>query len=357
MATRKKQESLKIVNGLLNFETFDGLLFVGDPHITTYKPGLRMDKNFLETSLNKLEQAVEIAKSNNLFMIILGDLFDDDKETDPLMLTKIIKILKKLPTPALSIVGNHEKTQLNLTDDTFLAALREAGVLYTLEGNSFWGRFKFNNDFVYLGGTAYGKQIPNNLNDLFDFDKFEVGSYTMWLTHHDLAIGTFYPGCITPYEIIGCDMVINGHDHTTKEPFKIGQTTYYNPGNILRMTVDKKEHIPQVWKWTPQNKNTLFPIPLKFEKDIFNLIGRQITVKTEEKQINKKIQDNESKFLNLLVEQEKEKNNNINEQSLTTDATFLEKSIISLAQALNTDKTNETEILNLAKECANELKD
>lgn len=349
---RKKQEIPTKVNGLINFETYDGLLFVGDPHITAYKPGTRTDENFLNVSLDKIEQAVEIAKSNNLYMIILGDLFDDDQETNPLMLTKLIKILKKLPNPAVTIVGNHEKVQTNLTDDTFLAALRESGCIYTIEGNGFWGRFKFNQDVVYLGGTAYGKQIPNDLKQLYDYNQMEFGAQTIWLTHHDLAIGTFYPGCITPFEVVGCDMIVNGHDHTPKDPVKVGQTTYFNPGNILRMSVDKKDQIPKVWKWSPDKKIHLEPIELRYKKDVFNLIGRQVVVKKEEKSVENTIKQNDSKFLDLLKIQQESQNSNLSDIEKTNDASVLEQSILSLGAALNIEKQMLQELQDMAKDCA-----
>ncbi len=350
MAKKKLPQTMEFLNGIYNFENYDGLLFVGDPHLCSNRPGTRMDDDFLAVVLDKLDQAVAIAKTYNLYMVILGDLFHDDQDHNPLMLTRLIKIFKKLPNPPVTIVGNHEKTQTKLTDDTFTAALREAGVLHTIEKTQYWGRFKFNNEYYYLGGTPYGQKLPETVNDLIDKSVLEIGAYTMWITHHDLAIGTYYPGCIPPTEILGCDMVINGHDHTTKEPVKVGQTTYYNPGNITRMSVDKKDHVPRVWAWSPKDKKELKPFELKFNPNIFDLTGRQVVVENKNPTTKEK-EAHESKFLNLLQNTVQ----NSNEENITNDGTVVEKNIQALAAILNTEPDLIEELREMANACAKEI--
>lgn len=351
MARKKKQpHTMEFLEGIYNFENYDGLLFVGDPHVCTFRPGTRLDDNFLETVLDKLDQAVAYAKTYNLYMVILGDLFHDDQDHNPLMLTRLIQIFNKLPHPPLTIVGNHEKTQTKLTDDTFTAALREAGVLYTIEKTKYWGRFKFNQEFYYLGGTPYGQEIPTTVNNLIDKSLLEVGSYTIWLTHHDIAIETYYPGCIQPFEIEGCDMLVNGHDHTTKNPMTVGQTTYFNPGNITRMSVDKKDHIPRVWAWYPTNKRQLTPFELKYNPNIFDLTGRQV-ISQVPKQTYKEKENQESKFLQLLegsLTTQKD-------QNITHDGAVVEQNIKALSLILQNPEDLTHELLDLANQAAKEI--
>lgn len=347
----KVHHTMEFLKGIYNFENYDGFLFVGDPHLASYTPGKRLDVNFTDTVLDKLEQAVNLCITYNLYMIILGDLFDDDEDKDTLMLTKLIRVLKKLPQPPLTIIGNHEKTQHKLTEDTFVAVLREAGVLYTIEKNSYWGRFKINNEHFYVGGTPYGFEIPNDVTGLIDKTLTEIVSYTIWITHHDLAIGTYYPGCLPPKEIKGCDIVVNGHDHSTKDPVIVGQTMYFNPGNISRMTIDKKDHVPQVWAWWPKDKRKLEPFPLKYKADSFNLTGKQVIV-PEKKLSAKEEEKQESKFLQLLEQTANDSNN----ENLTTDAEIVEKNITTLSTILSIDPEITQELIDIAKDCSKELR-
>lgn len=355
MARKKKPTTASIVaeflktEGIFSFENYDGLLFVGDPHLASKRPGTRLDENFMKTVLDKLEQSVEIALSKNLFMVILGDLFHDDSDHNPLMLTRLIQIFKRLPCAPVTIVGNHEKRQTTLTDDTFCAALREAGVLYTIEKNGFWARFKFNEDHVYLGGTPYGQTIPTEIKSFINQDYVNVASYNIWITHHDLAIDAYYPGCIEPFEIDGCHMLVNGHDHTTKTPVLKGQTMYFNPGNITRMSVDKKDHVPSVWAWYAKEKRVLQQIPLKYKENIFDLTGRQIKAQVAQP-TKSEIEKNESKFLSLLQDLSQKEN----EQDIT-DLQSIDQSVQALAAILSKDDDFINEIKILTQEAAREI--
>lgn len=354
---KKNKHITEYLHGIHNFENYDGFLFIGDPHLSSYKPGKRLDSNFLDTIIDKLDQAADICIKRNLFMIILGDLFHDDKDHNPLMLTKLIKVFKKLPHPPLTIIGNHEKTQDKLTDDTFTAVLREANLLYTIEKNQYWGRFKINTDYIYIGGTPYGAEIPDNVTSLINKAYTETLSYTIWLTHHDLAIGASYPGCVQPKPIIGCDIVVNGHDHSTKEPKQVGNTLYFNPGNITRLSTDKHDHVPRVWLWTPKQKMILEPIPLRYQENIFNLAGKQVIVPDTSPTRNE-VKEKDSKFIKLLEEEQKKVSENSTiDQQLTNDATIIQEQISLLAKTFNTPNDIELELIELAKECSKEIRE
>ena len=59
-----------------------GVLYIGDPHVWSKKPGRRRDEDFLATILGKLGQAAEIANKNHLWPICPGDLLHDDDDHD-----------------------------------------------------------------------------------------------------------------------------------------------------------------------------------------------------------------------------------------------------------------------------------
>ena len=253
---------------ILTLKGYSGILWVGDPHLWSRKPGSRLaTEDFLSTVLGKIEQAVDIAIEHNLYLIFAGDLFDDDKEQDITLLTRLTRILskakKKLKNPVATVEGNHEKTQVKYTDSVATRLLQEADLLLTMEKNGLWAKFEMDNKNVYVGSTPYGEKIPDNITRPDDADS------VMWLTHHNLGFGDNYPGIEPIKEIKGVDILINGHIHQLKKPIKKGDMVAFNPGNITRLSIDCIDHIPQVWKWTPENSKKLEPITLKYVEKVF----------------------------------------------------------------------------------------
>ena len=55
---------------MIKLKNYKGLLFVGDPHVWSKNPGTRLDKSYLETCLDKINQAVQIATEKELYLII-----------------------------------------------------------------------------------------------------------------------------------------------------------------------------------------------------------------------------------------------------------------------------------------------
>lgn len=287
-----------------------GLLFIGDPHLWSKRPGRRRDVSYLDTILEKLTKIANISNNNHLLPVFLGDLFHEDDDSEPEMLVKIIKVLQLFNRKPVTIVGNHEKDEWVLKEKNALALLKVTGLIDVIEKNSFWGKIALTDPEtgivhnVAIGGTPYGQTIPYDLTSFIceeggtsireDLDKEntvlakekvkslagrsgvnllsesnvnehilpnnELNNYihekldcksVIWLTHHDLAFENTYPNSIPLHNIDGVDMMINGHIHGTKKPVKVGNTACYNPGNISRLSIDMSEHLPSVWMWNP----------------------------------------------------------------------------------------------------------
>lgn len=293
-----------------NIET-NGLLFVGDPHVWSKRPGRRLDESFLETVLRKLTFIAEQSNTLNLWTFFTGDFFHDDEDYDVEMLIKIIKVLKLFKRKPVTIVGNHEKNETVLKEKDVLSILRVTGLMDVIEKNSFWGKLEITNieskeiKTIAIGGTPYGQVIPYDLSDFVGVDgrsfrpeideiaaeksklsaKNSMGKRiaplllesnanedivpnkevhrqilekiecdeVIWLTHHDLAFEGTYPNSMPLHNIDGVSMLINGHIHGTKKPVLVGNTACYNPGNITRLSIDMAEHIPAVWSYSPFN--------------------------------------------------------------------------------------------------------
>lgn len=325
-----------------------GFLNIGDPHLWSKQPGRRLDEDFLQTLLNKLEEASVIANNNKLIALILGDLFHCNDDYEPKFLSRVVEILQKFHFKPITLVGNHEKEEWILSKRDALSLLEITGQINTIHSNGPFGTFTFqgiDREYrVLLGGTPYGQKVPLSLSDAVQtqVQRGELSAneyhqalkndtnfdYVLWVTHDDFAFENTYPGAKPMHSIPGIDLVINGHMHGTKKPFLAENTVWHNPGNITRLSIDMVDHIPTVWEWTPENNLTtltsqglkvsgLTPHPLKHTlgSTIFNQAGYHA------KKINVPEKENtySSQFVSLIKHD--------STQSKTDDGIFIQEKI------------------------------
>ena len=283
----------------------NGLLWIGDPHQDSRTPGRRKEEFFYKTIARKIKQCMKIAQDRNLIPVFGGDFFNRDNDSDPAMLVETIHALQSTGHKPWTLVGNHEKRQTVLTQDTALSILVASKVLnqipncgpaFILESTG----FNHTTLRVGVGGTAYDQEVPSDVTPFFE----EVQDI-VWLTHHDWIFEGSYPNAMHPYPIKGCSMVINGHIHKSKPPVKRGHTVYWNPGNITRMSIDTKDQVPRVWEMIPGQAN-LSPIALEHEKEVFDLTGRRVHA-AEDKEQSIRDQENFAKLLAIESSQEETK--------------------------------------------------
>lgn len=238
---------------LLRSYSCKGFLFIGDPQVTSVRPGLRKegDKAFLDVALGKLAAAIEIANRFDLVPVILGDLLDSGDDEKSRLVCRMIRTLKTARHKAVCLIGNHDLTiagaiHHNLTDDHVLMTLIEADALVPIrEVGEIVEVFIEGAGPVVLGGSPHGRDIPE------DVTPWTAGRTAVWLTHHDLDFGGSYPNAQERKPIAGCVLAVNGHMHATKDADLIGDTWYFNPGNILRLSIDMMSHEPAVFSWAP----------------------------------------------------------------------------------------------------------
>lgn len=250
-------------------EAPQGLLFIGDPHLSSRRPGRRRDADFAALCLDKLEQGIAVANAERLLPVILGDLFDRAREEDHGVIVRTIRILRGARHRPLCLVGNHDRVHSVLSEDTALGLVREAGAVRVIDRSGPCGVITVAGVRVGLGGTPHGQPIPADVSGLFD-----GAEVVAWVTHHDLMFDRAYPGAGPTFAIAGCDLVVNGHMHRLEAPRRHGGTVWVNPGTILRRSIDLIDHVPAVWIWRPRDRHALEPRPLRFERDVFDLTGR-----------------------------------------------------------------------------------
>lgn len=313
-----------------NHKELSGFLFIGDPHVWSKKPGRRLDDDFCMTVCSKLDEACSIASERGLLPVILGDLFEDEEDSDLRMLTLVVRALGKSDRRPLCIVGNHEKTQFFLTDDTALAMLRETKVLDTIERSGIQSVEICEGKRVGIGGTPYGQDIPEDLTE----ERERLGlDWLVWVTHHDLAFNGAYPGAQIIREIKGVDLLVNGHMHKTTAPVAAGNMMAFNPGNITRMSADCRNQEPSVWEWRPSLGKSLSRIPLKHVPEMFDVSGLMVEAATavgrEEARILRDMA--QSRFAERLRQEQDE------DHAKTDDAIRLKEEIDGLFEEMRSD--------------------
>lgn len=222
---------------------YQGLLFIGDPHVAASPPGYRLDA-YCQTILAKLAFCLEMAASHNYLPIILGDLFHLPRNNPNHLLVDLMELFR--PYQPWVLVGNHDKHEARLTRDVSLAVLAAAGVIRVLAEAGEVDRVRVGEQLVLIGASPDWTPLPQGLAD-------PAADMVVWLSHHDLRFPDYEGGRFALKELPGIDLVVNGHLHTPKPPSRCGQTLWWNPGSISRLTRSfaSQSRQPAVSVWRP----------------------------------------------------------------------------------------------------------
>lgn len=265
---------------LLRFKA-NGLLPVGDPHMSCVTPGRRLEEDFLPVVLDKITQARQIAEERDLLVVFLGDMMENatNKKNGT---SKVVEDTNRILSgfaramdfrECITVGGNHEKNEVRLTEGTTLATMRDLRMVHVMEESRPFAIVDIRGVKVGLGGTPHGQDIPKDVRGVFG----EPVDRVVWITHSQFEFDIKNPFLDRTFEIQGCDLVINGHDHTTMTPRCEGQTWWFNPGNITRMSVDCANHVPSVWEWNPEMApGELQQHALKYNPLVFDMRGLQV---------------------------------------------------------------------------------
>lgn len=307
---------------LLRLE-YDNLIFVGDPHMSCERPGRRVEEDFLPVVLDKLKQARVLAEETNGLIIFPGDLLENSDQFKN-GTTKVVENPNRIHAgfaqalqfrECITLAGNHELNQVRLTDDTTLYTMRELGLVHVMESNGPFAIIECQGQKIGLGATPYGMEIPRSVVGVFE----EHVDKVIWVTHDQFEFDIPNKYLNKIHAIEGCDMVVNGHDHTTFNPKKIGDTWWHNPGNITRQSVDHRNHKPAVWTWNPtMDTSALQPHYLKVNELAFNMTGLQVEAASEDVALISNAKRAQSMFSALLVDE-----TNNGEKNRTTSGDYL----------------------------------
>ena len=326
-----------------------GLLFIGDPHISSNKPGRRTEQVFWEVIYKKLEESFLIAEKYDLQIVITGDLFNSPVEYNETIKSRLYKLFRSSKYPVIILTGNHDMAnEKELSEGDSLYSFGASGVVNIITHTRAVCNLIIDGKNILLGGTPYGSEIPKDVKSYLKKDTDKC----IWLTHHDLGFDGVYPGATELFEMKNCNLVVNGHMHLTKKPITIGDTTWFNPGNITRQSIDTIDHVPAVWEFTP--KSGIKKHVLTYKKDIFNLVGKLVDVSIDSKLVdddNLSEIDAKSLFVDLMKEESS------TDISKTDDGSVLLDEINHLIKEKKTPKVISNIVLNLHKNVLNEIEE
>jgi predicted phosphodiesterase len=215
---------------------YNGILCIGDPHLCGWAPGYRKD-DYPQIVLEKLQWSLEYARQNFLLPVLLGDLFERPRDNSNWLLARLMVMFDR---PLLTVIGNHDLSEDLLCDHDSLKVLLAAGRLRLLADDPWSGTI--NGVPVFIGGTNNRQPIPKSVDRPAD----QPPRWVIWITHDDLEFPDYDAGRHRCREIVGVDLVVNGHIHRQMPDVVTGRTTWCNPGNISRLKRSDatKLHVP-----------------------------------------------------------------------------------------------------------------
>ncbi len=232
-------------------DKYQGLLFIGDPHIEGRSPDFRSD-DYPNVILEKLAWVLAYAYKDDLLPIFLGDLFDKPRNNPTWLISRLIELLQG--SNSIGIYGNHDCAEPKLSENDSLILLIKSGCIRLISRDAPW-RGEINGRPTLIGGSSYRQRIPDSVN-ITEFSReslFPEQTFGVWISHHDVLSNGYENGKFAPFEINHINLLVNGHIHTRGEPVKKGATTWMTPGNISRRSRSEKcrDQRPSVLQVTP----------------------------------------------------------------------------------------------------------
>ena len=213
-------------------KSFHGVFVIGDPHIEGRKPNFRCD-DYPQVILQKIRWCLNYSKKHKLLPVFLGDMFEKPRDNPTWMLGELIEMM--INSHSIGIYGNHDCAEPQLTENDSLMILIKSGCLQLVSKTTPWIG-EVNGRRTVIGGSSYREEVPSHfdLKSLPQDGLFDETPLVIWLTHHDVEVGSYEGGRFKPSSIENVQLLINGHIHRRMDPVQAGATLWMTPGNISR---------------------------------------------------------------------------------------------------------------------------
>ena len=224
------------------------ILCVGDIHLRASAPVSRLDKDFLGTIIEKLEQIADMSDRFDM-VILLGDVFDRPDVVHSVVI-RAMRVFSMFKTPVYSVVGNHDVPGYQGADLTksALGVLFESGVVKKLDS------MHINNVSIY-GLHAYDKTL---------WTVPDSGSVKI-LVAHKMVTNNPFPdpdgrnSCHVIADVsklTNADLILSGDIHYPHE-VEIDNKLFLNPGSLARLSIADRDRHPQVAEITIEDSGEI----------------------------------------------------------------------------------------------------
>lgn len=210
----------------------DGVMYIGDPHLTSFVPGSRID-DFPEVIFRKMQFCLQTAIDMNYRRVfILGD-FSHVRQISTSYLIRLLGLFYWAKQEGLiveAISGNHDVAyeRADTISSSPLGAMYEAGLIAPVSGSY----FKIRDKDVYVRGF-------NSTDALEDKPTTCSGIFSMCLAHRFLEDPDPLSLSFQQAKSMGFDLYVLGHDHVERQPFVENDQYFLVPGGLSRGTSHK----------------------------------------------------------------------------------------------------------------------
>lgn len=265
-------------------------LVCGDWHITDKKPARRLDENYLDTCLGKVEQLLRYAKDNKIkYLLQAGDFFDSHRASDNVLQRTIALLLKYPEVSVYAIYGQHDQRfHSSEIDNTPLKVLSSAKVVtIPFDSNGLFIVIPEDKP-VYVYGASWYEEVPKILvpeaTNILITHRMIIQD-KLWEAQEDF---TFSKNMFRQYKF---DYFVTGDNHqcfTAKVAPRGGDTRYLmNCGSLLRTTITQAAHTPCAYVLdTVKNSITQHLLPVADFADVMDIAAAE-----EEKQLDADMQE------------------------------------------------------------------
>jgi exonuclease SbcC len=220
------------------------VLFFTDPHLTAKTPVGRLD-NFAVAAYKKFIEITSIIMTKKPDIVVIGgDLFNTAKISFKFA-GMMAKIIRSWSVPVYVVPGSHDLYGYNLDtiDQTMLGMYENTGVIKLISRNN-----PIELEYKDINGDDRIVEIlgeEHTITSTFDYRRPRSPKVDYQIqVIHDMVMDKPYlpdvPHIQTKDIVTEADLVLCGHYHPGWPTHTIGNTTFANPGSLLRM--DRSDH-------------------------------------------------------------------------------------------------------------------
>lgn len=300
-------------------KNYKGVMFIGDTVLSNTRPGRRLDENFSEIAFNKLENALNIAKGDNLKPVIIGSLTKRPFEIS--VYSRLIPLLSGRDILMIAGANEYKGAGTLINPHSTGKLLHESGIISLAEEAGISEKILINTvngaETVCLLSVPERQAAPVNIGLQ---EGVKTGERVIILakgsSEFDLNDELDPSIKKEAFEWPGCDLFVTEKMHANGDLKTVGRTTWLNTGPLVRHQIEHESAEPRVWVWHPGVAPEA--VSIKHDRHVFDIDGFASEV----------VQDayDSSEFTQML------KNESIRAQENTQDSTFLDDELKNIFQ-------------------------